>query len=326
MENRQKPSYAWTKKWPKTYDRAELAQNREQIWTQHAYKPYNNHLFDLIDGFEFFLISLVQILSYLPLFQEGDNCRCCFLTGLGVSMNIACSLAIIPHYFEKRKSVAYACIGLGEGIALVALPYIMKALLDAHGFKLTFLYISPITLLALLGAVLFMPQQETGGQPLRGKALVRSYFGSLKKMISPFYLFNAMLFGGELSGVVVLGFQYLVKVSDVSVALLCYSIMGIAYLIGSLLFVLYLIKFQINHYILQITINATLGLATIVVTFMHWPAGYYVCFAVIGIVYGLTISNMPCVGDHLYSGSDVEYAYGFQQVAYKPVFTSVGLC
>ena len=83
-----------------------------------------------------------------------------------------------------------------------------------------------------------MPQQETGGQPLRGKALVRSYFGSLKKMISPFYLFNAMLFGGGLSGVVVLGFQYLVKVSDVSVALLCYSIMGIAYLIGSLLFVL----------------------------------------------------------------------------------------
>ena len=39
MENRQKPSYAWTKKWLKTYDRAELAQKREQIWTQHAYKP-----------------------------------------------------------------------------------------------------------------------------------------------------------------------------------------------------------------------------------------------------------------------------------------------
>ena len=33
--------------------------------------PYINLLFDHIDGFEFFFIFLVQILSYLPLLQEG---------------------------------------------------------------------------------------------------------------------------------------------------------------------------------------------------------------------------------------------------------------
>ena len=35
-ENRQKTSCVWTQKWPKTYEGAELAQNRGQIWTQHA--------------------------------------------------------------------------------------------------------------------------------------------------------------------------------------------------------------------------------------------------------------------------------------------------
>ena len=35
-KNRQKTSSVWTRKWPKTYEGAELAQNRGQIWTQHA--------------------------------------------------------------------------------------------------------------------------------------------------------------------------------------------------------------------------------------------------------------------------------------------------
>ena len=35
--------------------------------------PYNNLLFDHIDGFEFFLIFWVQILSYLLLLQEGTT-------------------------------------------------------------------------------------------------------------------------------------------------------------------------------------------------------------------------------------------------------------
>ena len=35
-ENWQKPSCVRTKKWSETYEGAELAQNRGQIWTQHA--------------------------------------------------------------------------------------------------------------------------------------------------------------------------------------------------------------------------------------------------------------------------------------------------
>ena len=38
-ENGQKPSCVRTNKWSETYEGAELAQNRGQIWTQHAQKP-----------------------------------------------------------------------------------------------------------------------------------------------------------------------------------------------------------------------------------------------------------------------------------------------
>ena len=46
--------------------------------------PYNSLLFDYIDGFEFFLILWVQILSYLPLPQEGTTAE---FPALGSSQN-----------------------------------------------------------------------------------------------------------------------------------------------------------------------------------------------------------------------------------------------
>ena len=242
-----------------------------------------------------------------------------FLSGIGVSMNIASTVEIIPHYLEKRKSVGYACLGLGEGIALVTLPYLFKLLLNGYGFKLTLLYISPIALLSLVGLVVFIQPKQSCDNRLKGSLLIQSYFDSLKRLVSPFYLFNSLLWQGGLAGVVVLGFTYLVDVSSDSVALLSYTIMGIAFHIGSLSLVSVLLKFKVNHYILQITLNATLGASTIILTFMNTPSLYYVCFGVIGILYGATISNMTCLRSHLYHSKDVEYTFGFMQV-----FGSIG--
>lgn len=229
-------------------------------------------------------------------------------------MNIASSVAVVPHYFEKKKAVAYACLGLGEGIAYVALPYILKSSLDAYGFKFTLLYMLPMTLLSLAGPIVFIPQKAAEDSSEREMTLVISYFSCLKNLVTPFYLANSLLWQGGLGGIQVLGFQYLVKVSDVSVALLCYSIMGFAYLVGSFGLVVYLLKFRINHFILQIIVNAALGAVTVILTFMQWPVGYYLCFAVIGLLYGLTVTIMPCVSAHLYRGPDVEYSFGFMQL------------
>ena len=51
--------------------------------------PYSNLLFDRIDGFEFFVIFWVQILSYLPLLQEGTTAG---FSALGSSDNRPCRL------------------------------------------------------------------------------------------------------------------------------------------------------------------------------------------------------------------------------------------
>ena len=59
---------------------AELAQYRGQ----KPKNPYNNLLFDQIDGFEFFLIFCIQILSYASLHQEGPTAE---FPALGSSCN-----------------------------------------------------------------------------------------------------------------------------------------------------------------------------------------------------------------------------------------------
>ena len=49
--------------------------------------PYNKLLFDHIDGYDFFLVFWVQILSYLPLLQEGTTAE---FPALGSSHNRPC--------------------------------------------------------------------------------------------------------------------------------------------------------------------------------------------------------------------------------------------
>ena len=56
----------------KTYEGAELAQNRDQFGLSTA-KNHYNVLFAHIDGFQFLLIFWVPNLSYLPVFQEGTT-------------------------------------------------------------------------------------------------------------------------------------------------------------------------------------------------------------------------------------------------------------
>ena len=53
---------------PKPYEGAEISQHRFGLTMPK--NPYNNFLFDHIDGFEFLLIFLALVLSYFPLFQE----------------------------------------------------------------------------------------------------------------------------------------------------------------------------------------------------------------------------------------------------------------
>ena len=64
MENWQIPSCFWSK----TYERAELAQNRGFGFSMPK-NPYNDLLFNHIDGFKSFCNFGMPILNYLPLLQ-----------------------------------------------------------------------------------------------------------------------------------------------------------------------------------------------------------------------------------------------------------------
>lgn len=229
-------------------------------------------------------------------------------------MSLLASVAIVPSYFETRKSAAYACIGLGEGIGLVAFPYILTALLDKYGFRYAVLLVSPVVALSVTSAIVYIPKPETLAPRVGVVMIIKSYIKPLRTFAGPFYLLNSYLWQGGLGGVILLLFNVVAGRSAVSVAVLCYSILGFGMLLGTFIFTLYLLKFSLNHYVLQILINATAGVMTILIAYVSSSIAYYLCFAVLGFAYGLTIANMACNTSHIFNAEDVEYAFGFHQM------------
>ena len=64
--------FGLSKKWPKTYEGAELTQHKiVPIWTLHAQKPYHNFLFGHLDGFKVFNFLGSKIWVILPYFKRG---------------------------------------------------------------------------------------------------------------------------------------------------------------------------------------------------------------------------------------------------------------
>ena len=71
--------------------------------------PYNNLLFDHINGFEFFLVFWVQILSYLPILQEGT-------TAAFPALALGPKLQILYAYSKIYNTYRYLFIYLLEHI------------------------------------------------------------------------------------------------------------------------------------------------------------------------------------------------------------------
>ena len=84
--------------WSETYEGAELAQKKARFRLSMPKNPYNNFLFDHIDGFKFFLVFWVQILSYVPLLKEGTTAE---FPALGSSHNRPC----LCQMFDGQEEV-----------------------------------------------------------------------------------------------------------------------------------------------------------------------------------------------------------------------------
>ena len=65
---------------------------------------------------------------------------------------------VIPHYFHKRKTAAYAGIGLGTGIGLAAYPSITIYVLDRLGFRYGILSLGALVIIPAVSIFVFKPQ------------------------------------------------------------------------------------------------------------------------------------------------------------------------
>lgn len=224
-------------------------------------------------------------------------------------MNMTSSIGIVPHYFEKKKAAAYSCTGLGQGISMVVFPYILTTMLDTYGYKLTLLYISPIFLLSVTAPIVFKPQISPL-KPESARQLFTSYLSIFKRYITPFYFLNSYCWNGGQVGVIVLLFGYISGKAGLSVAVASQSIMGGGFLAGTFILVLYLLRFTLNHLLLHLFCNIFLGVSCVMMASIDLPIVFYVFAGLFGVVYGITIANMACVSSHLYTNSEVEYAFG----------------
>ena len=104
--------------------------------------------------------------------------------GAGISLCFVSTFGVIPHYFERRKPVAYAGIGLGTGIGLAAEPSITAAALDIFGFRNGLLCLSVPFVIPVISAVIFKPQQMPKEERIgSARQLCASYNQSWKRLL-----------------------------------------------------------------------------------------------------------------------------------------------
>ena len=75
-----------------------------------------------------------------------------------MSLCFVSTFGVIPHFFHKRKTAAYAGIGLGTGIGLAAYPSITIYLLDRLGFRYGILSLGALFIIPAVSIFVFKPQ------------------------------------------------------------------------------------------------------------------------------------------------------------------------
>ncbi len=77
--------------------------------------------------------------------------------GAGSSLCYTPSLAILAHYFQRHIGVVNGFVAAGSSIFTMAMPFVLKALLDAIGMANTLRYLAAQTSFLMLAAVMFKP-------------------------------------------------------------------------------------------------------------------------------------------------------------------------
>lgn len=227
-------------------------------------------------------------------------------------MTLMSTVAIIPHYFEKKANMAYMATGLGAGIGLSSFPYIYTSFRSSLSYRDTMLCMLPIAACSASAPLAFKAQLPNQ-QVKSFTRFIKGYIRPLKQSISIFYMMNTYFWNVGQVGVAILLFSYINDLHGIQTATNVQTIFGLLQAIGGITFTLLLIKVKVNHFLLHIFCNATNGIACIAAAIFTQDYVQYICAAVIGFVAAVTIGNMGCVCSHLYAKSDVEYMFGYQE-------------
>ena len=95
--------------------------------------------------------------------------------GIGQAFLLAATLAILPHYFNKRLSFANGLMNFVAAVVVIVLPVLMGALLRNVGLKATFFFLSSVNAITVLAAFLYKPLLPLSKGKLKDK--VRESFG-----------------------------------------------------------------------------------------------------------------------------------------------------
>ena len=110
-------------------------------------------------------IGLVgALISTVAIFSSAfvNDIRLYFLTygvvyGIGQALLLAATLAILPHYFNKRLSLANGLMSGLSSIIMIVLPTITGVMLRRFGLKETFLVLGAINFVTIIMAFSYRP-------------------------------------------------------------------------------------------------------------------------------------------------------------------------
>jgi len=272
--------------------------------------------------------------------------------GLGMSMNLMSTIGIVPHYFQKRKNMAYAATGFGSGVAFLLYPYAMKSLFAEHGYRNTILLLLPLPAMTIT-APLFFKEKKLNESGNSATVTWREQLHPFKRIVAPIHFINSTFWNMGHVAIVIILFSYVERIistvrtsaielnnmslttsgssnlsdqpvppsaqatnniSSTHIASLVMTIFGIGNALGGLVLTGVLSYCQLNHYLLQIVCNLISGTCALVIAASPSPTSFYTCACIIGFFYSVTISNMGCLCNHLYPTQDVELAFSYQDI------------
>ncbi|RNA11488.1 monocarboxylate transporter 10-like [Brachionus plicatilis] len=119
------------------------------VGIQYIFCVFGSILIDLFTPLKIGLLG--GIISTLSLFSCAfvEKLTVYFFTygllfGIGQSFLLASTLSILPHYFDKRLSLANGIMNLIGSIIIVILPIFTSIIINAYGLKTTFFFLTAL--------------------------------------------------------------------------------------------------------------------------------------------------------------------------------------